>query len=113
MIGRSKKGTFSFIKDWVWRKINSWNGRALSRAGKEVMLKSVIQAIPSYITSLYLIASSIIDEIERMMNSFWWGRGGNRKGISWMVWDRLACPKSQGGLGFRNLQTFNMAMLAK
>jgi len=34
IIGRSKKATFSFIKDRVWRKINSWNGRALSRAGK-------------------------------------------------------------------------------
>jgi len=113
MIGRSKKATFSFIKDRVWRKINSWNGRALSRDGKEVMLKSVIQAIPSYIMSLYLIPSSIIDEIERMMNSSWWGGGGNHKGIRWMAWDRLACPKSQGGLGFRNLRAFNLAMLAK
>ena len=94
MIGRSKKATFSFIKDRVWRKINSWNGRALSRAGKEVMLKSVIQAILSYIMSLYLIPSSIIDEIEMMMNSFWWGGRGNHKGISWMAWDRMVCPKS-------------------
>lgn len=82
MIGRSKKATFSFIKDGVWRKINSWNGCALSRARKEVMLKSVIQAIPSYITSL---PSSIIDEIERMMNFFWWGGGGNHKRIRWMA----------------------------
>jgi len=63
------------------------------------MLKSVIQAIPFYIMSLYLIPLSIIDEIERMMNSFWWGRGENHKGIRWMAWDRLACPKFQGSLG--------------
>jgi len=30
-----------------------------------------------------------------------------------MTWDRLACPKSQGGLGFRYLRAFNMTMLAK
>ncbi|KAK2365796.1 hypothetical protein QL285_079253 [Trifolium repens] len=113
MVGRSKKATFSFIKDRVWKKINSWSGRALSRAGKEVMIKSVIQAIPSYIMSIYLIPQAIIDEIERMMNAFWWGGGSQKKGIRWLSWERLACPKSQGGMGFRNLKAFNLSMLAK
>jgi hypothetical protein len=43
MVGRSKKETFAFIKDRIWRKINSWRSRPLSRAGKEVMIKSVLQ----------------------------------------------------------------------
>jgi hypothetical protein len=81
MIGRSKKATFGFIKDRVWKKINSWRGRALSKAGKDVMIKSVLQAIPSYIMSVYLLPESIISDIEKMLNSFWWGDGSNNKGI--------------------------------
>ena len=52
MIGRDKRFIFSFIKDRIWRQINAWRGRALSKAGKEVMIKSVLQSIPSYIMSL-------------------------------------------------------------
>ncbi|KAK2414453.1 hypothetical protein QL285_037042 [Trifolium repens] len=60
MIGRKKKEVFAYIKDRIWKRINSWRGRTLSRAGKEVMIKSVLQAIPSYIMSVYLLPSSII-----------------------------------------------------
>jgi len=42
MVGRSKKATFSFIKDWVWQKISSWSSKCLSKAGREVMIKSVL-----------------------------------------------------------------------
>jgi ribonuclease HI len=113
MIGRSKKAIFSFIKDRIWKKINSWRGRALSKAGKEVMIKSVLQAIPSYIMSVYMIPSTIVSEIERLINGFWWGGGEDRKGIRWMAWDRLTCPKQLGGMGFRDFLAFNKAMLAK
>lgn len=34
MIGRSKKATFSFIKDHIWKWINSWRGRSLLKAGR-------------------------------------------------------------------------------
>ncbi|GAU38527.1 hypothetical protein TSUD_148090 [Trifolium subterraneum] len=33
MVGRSKKAIFSYIKDRIWKRINSWRGRALSKAG--------------------------------------------------------------------------------
>jgi hypothetical protein len=44
MVGRSKKETFSFIKDRIWKKINSWRSCSLSEVGKEVMIKSMLQA---------------------------------------------------------------------
>jgi hypothetical protein len=113
MVGRSKKATFGFIKDRIWRKINSWRGRALSKAGKDVMIKSVLQAIPSYIMRVYLIPESIISEIERMLNSFWWGDGSNNKGIRWLAWDKLTKPKAAGGLGYRDFHVFNMSLIAK
>ncbi|XP_058734150.1 uncharacterized protein LOC131605869 [Vicia villosa] len=93
MIGRSKKATFSFLKDRIWKKINSWSGRSLSRAGKEVMIKSVLQSILTYIMSLYLIPDGVVKDVEKMLNSF--------------------CLKSEGGMGFRDFKAFNLAMIAK
>jgi len=67
------KYIFDYLKDRVWKKCRSWSSRSLSRAGKEVLIKSVAQAIPSYCMGAFLIPSSLCDEIERMMNSFYWG----------------------------------------
>ncbi|CAN1246194.1 Uncharacterized mitochondrial protein AtMg00310 [Linum grandiflorum] len=49
-----------------------------------------------------------------MINSFWWetkGHGGG--GIEWMRWERLRVRKNQGGMGFKDLYGFNIAMLGK
>jgi len=113
MIGRDKRSIFSFIKDRIWRRINAWKGRALSKAGKEVMIKSMLQSIPSYIMSIYLLPNSVIDDIEKMINAFWWGGRSNNRRIKWMAWERVACPKEFGGMGFRNFKAFNLSMVAK
>jgi hypothetical protein len=111
---QEKKHVFEYIKDRVWKRINSWRGCLLSRAGKEVVIKSVLQVIPSYVIGVYLLPDSTIKDIERMMNSFWWGGGANNnKGIRWLAWDRMTHPKSQGRMGFRDLHAFNLAMIAK
>jgi hypothetical protein len=48
-----------------------------------------------------------------MINSFWWGGGANNKGIKWLVWDCMTFLKACGGTGFRDLHSFNLAMIAK
>ncbi|GKV36865.1 hypothetical protein SLEP1_g44951 [Rubroshorea leprosula] len=47
------------------------------------------------------------------MNKYWWGGGDDVHKIHWMGWKKLALPKKYGGLGFRALHEFNIAMLAK
>jgi len=114
MVGRNKKAIFSYLKDHVWKKCQDWNARSLSRAGKEVLIKSVAQAIPSYCMGAFLIPNSLCEELERMMNSFYWGSKKNgRRGINWMKWDKLTLHKNRGGLGFRNMEAFNLSMLGK
>ncbi|MCI13282.1 RNA-directed DNA polymerase (Reverse transcriptase) [Trifolium medium] len=83
MIGRKKKDTFAFVKDRIWKRINSWRGQALSKAGKEVMIKSDLQAIPSYVMNVYLLLEATIKEIEQMINCFWQEIGVNNKAIKW------------------------------
>ena len=47
----------------------------LSRAGKEILLKIVVQAVPNYVMNVFLFPKELYSEIERMFNSFWWGCG--------------------------------------
>ncbi|CAN1219601.1 Putative ribonuclease H protein At1g65750 [Linum perenne] len=50
-----------------------------------------------------------------MMNSFWWGsrEAGGGGGINWMRWERLCLRKDEGGMGFRALRGFNLAIVLK
>lgn len=49
-----------------------------------------------------------------MFNNFWWSsRGKGRKGINWLAWDKISMSKKQGGLGFRNLYGFKVALRGK
>ena len=41
LVGQKKYHTFSFIKDRVWKKLQGWKGKMLSRAGKEILIKAV------------------------------------------------------------------------
>lgn len=68
MIDQNKKSIFNFIKDKVWKKIFSWNSRMLYMASREVLIKVVAQAIPSYCMSIYSIPPSIADDIHKMLN---------------------------------------------
>jgi len=111
MIGRSKKATFNFIKDRIWKRINSWSSKNLSKAGREVLIKSVLQSIPTYFMSIFSLPSTLCDEIEKMLNSFWWGHSGaQNKGIHWLSLDKLSMHKKDGGLSFKSLHVFNLAM---
>ena len=53
LVGRAKYQTFSYLKDRVWKKLQGWKGMMLSRAGKEVLIKVVIQAIPIYTMGVF------------------------------------------------------------
>jgi hypothetical protein len=73
MIGRNKKALFGYLKDRMWKKIQNWSGKHLSKAGREVVVKSVAQAIPAYCMNSILLPESLGEELEKMINSFWWG----------------------------------------
>ncbi|XP_057790846.1 uncharacterized protein LOC131007953 [Salvia miltiorrhiza] len=89
LVRRKKKEIYQYLRDRLWGRIQGWNGKKLSKAG-------------------------LTDELERILNSFWWGNnGGVGKGIKWMKWERLCIDKKLGGLGFRSLQLLNLAMLGK
>ncbi|XP_039161281.1 uncharacterized protein LOC120289944 [Eucalyptus grandis] len=111
--GHSKNDMFAWILARVNSKLSSWKEKLLSKAGKEILIKAVVQAIPQYAMSIYKIPISICKAIEKKVASFWWKSNEKNTAIHWKKWDLLKTGKGEGGLGFKDLQTVNKALLAK
>ncbi|XP_023892052.1 uncharacterized protein LOC112004058 [Quercus suber] len=101
LVGRAKYQTFSYLKDRVWKKnseleriiiVKSWEGN-------------------SYKSSAQLPVK-LCDELKACAR-FWWGQMNNERKIHWKSWNGLTQAKKEGGMGFRDLRNFNLAMLAK
>jgi hypothetical protein len=113
LIGRSKVSTFNGIKGMIWSRMNGWKEKFLSHSGKEILLKAVLQAIPTYSMSVFQLPKTLCQEINLLMAKFWWGQKENTFKISWLRWNKLGRNRNYGGLGYRDLEAFNLAFLAK
>ena len=94
IIGRSKKLIFAEIKDKVCQKLAGWKSKLLSMGGKEILIKAVAHAIPSYTMSCFLLPKSLCEDLEREMRSFWWGQKQQETKIAWVGWKKMCKPKS-------------------
>jgi hypothetical protein len=84
ILGKNRNVAFNNIKEKVLRKLNNWKSRLLSLAGKEVLLKAVVQAIPTYSMSVFLLPASLCRELNQLMQVFWWGHLCKASKIHWM-----------------------------
>ncbi|XP_028765313.1 uncharacterized protein LOC114723286 [Neltuma alba] len=111
--GKSKVEALSFVKCKMGKKLQGWKQKLLSFAGREVLIKAVANAIPIYPMSCFMFPKKTCSELDSMISNFWWGQRGQEGRIHWKAWKVMSKMKSEGGMGFRSLEAFNKALLAK
>ena len=72
-VGSSVNGAFKYLKDRVWKKVQGWLEQFLSAGGKEVLVKSMALAIPTYSMSCFKLPRGLCHHINGLLRSFWWG----------------------------------------
>jgi hypothetical protein len=112
-VGRSKSGDFKHLRDKVWKKVMGWLEQLLSVGGKEVLIKAVAYAVPTYSMSCFKLPRGLCEHINSMLRKFWWGSKDGQRKTSWVSWETMMQPKFAGGLGFRDIELFNIALLAR
>ena len=113
LVGKNKRSTFNDIKEKLGRKLSGWKEKMLSKVGKEILIEAVAIAIPTYTMSCFKLPDTLCDEWTAMIRKFWWDQVKDENRIPWLSWDKMCEPKSNGGMGFKNLKFFNLALLAK
>lgn len=79
------------------KRLVHWRERYPSSVSKEVLIKYVAQAIPTYVMSVFKL-SFLVDDLSRLMRQYWWGVGNDKKKMALMAWDKLVLPKFKGGM---------------
>ena len=98
-IRRNKRALFSSIVDHVWEKIHGWKGRMLSVGGKEILVKTVVQFVPAYAMSLFILPNGLISEIEQMCARFWCGNTQEKRRIHWCFKQHMCLPEKRRWFG--------------
>jgi hypothetical protein len=62
-IGNSESVSFKFLKDRIWNKVRGWMDKLLSNAGKELLIKSIAQAVPVYSMSCFKLPRGLREHI--------------------------------------------------
>lgn len=78
-----------------------------------MLLKSVLTAIPAYAMSCFRLPASLCKQIQSVLTRFWWDLKPSIRKMCWVAWSKLTLPKSIDGLGIRDIECFNQALLAK
>ena len=112
-VGRATNGAFQYIKDRVWNKVKGWIEQTLSAGGKEILIKVVAQAIPTYSMGCFRLPRGLCQAINTMIRRFWWGSKEGKRKTCWVSWEKITQPKHLGGVRFRDFEMFNLALLAR
>nr|XP_025627922.1 uncharacterized protein LOC112721056 [Arachis hypogaea] len=97
----------------VEEKLNLWKVKVLNKAGKLVLIKSVLNSLPIYYLSLYKMPKAVADKLITLQRRFLWCKEDGNNGIPLVKWEVVQAPKKAGGLGVGDAVLKNTALLFK
>lgn len=68
--GKSKVNTVREVQERVTKRVMRWKEKYISKTGREVLIKTVAQAIPTYPISMFKIPKMICDDINSVLAKY-------------------------------------------
>ncbi|XP_074293158.1 uncharacterized protein LOC141620099 [Silene latifolia] len=94
-------------------RIHSYGARKFSYAGRLVLVKSVLNTLHSYWASMFILPKGIIRSIEAICRNYLWDNGTEYRRAPLVAWQKVCLPKEEGGLGLKNQEVWNKAMVGR
>jgi hypothetical protein len=95
-------------------KLARWKGSSLSKAGRLVLVNSMLSALALYWLSFYKCPIWVLKKIDAFRRNLFWTRKKNTSALSCLIsWDPVCKSFEQGGLGIIDLKVMNSSLLCK
>ncbi|XP_016168966.1 uncharacterized protein LOC107611571 [Arachis ipaensis] len=105
--------TWKPIIDKVKEKLSLWKAKVLNKAGKLVLIKSVLNSLPVYYLSLYKMPKAVANKLIALQRSFLWSKEDGNYDMPLVKWEVVQAPKKAGGLGVGDAVIRNTVLLFK
>ncbi|KAL2901530.1 hypothetical protein RDABS01_026612 [Bienertia sinuspersici] len=94
-------------------RIKTWSSRHLSFAGRCQLINSVLLSIHQYWAQVFVLPTKVLRDIEKVCRAYLWNGEWFSDSPGYIAWKNVYRRKKSGGLGFRNIHTWNTASMAK
>jgi len=95
----------------IANKLPGWKASLMTLAGRAVLVKSVLTAIPIYILVAIKVPKWLLRAVDKIRRGFLWtGRQRANGGCCLVAWEKVMRPLDLGGLGIHNLEVLGWAL---
>ncbi|GKD59513.1 putative RNA-directed DNA polymerase, eukaryota, reverse transcriptase zinc-binding domain protein, partial [Tanacetum coccineum] len=118
-LGLSIGSNMNLIDNWqplidrFRAKLSSWKGSFLLIGGRLTLIEYVLGSINIYYMLVFKCPESVLNSLESIRASFFWGGGREKRKMAWIKWDNILASFDIGGLEIRSLKAFNLDLLQK
>ncbi|KAI5430636.1 hypothetical protein KIW84_035011 [Lathyrus oleraceus] len=97
------KKCWNFVKDDVVNFVQEFYVRGVLPRSATTSFLALIPKAPK----------CVLEEIIKIQRNFLWGDGGGSRKMCWVSWDKICLRTEEGGLGVKNVEWFNLALMSK
>ncbi|WMV55749.1 hypothetical protein MTR67_049134 [Solanum verrucosum] len=94
-------------------RLSRWKAQYLSRGRRLTLINSVLDALPTYLMSVFPLPPKVEERIDALRRNFLWNGEKEYKGFHLVKWKTVILSKKQGDLGIRNLKKQNKSLMMK
>ncbi|VFQ67774.1 unnamed protein product [Cuscuta campestris] len=105
---RISESDFAPLFKTVEGYLSKWSTLKLSYAGRLELVRAVIQGVQSFWLQVFPVQKYILDRITSLCRNFLWGSK-----LAKVAWVDICKPKTEGGLGLKDITSWNNTLLCK
>ena len=68
--GKNKVSTFKDFRERIAKRVTGWKEKFVSKVGREVLIKTVAQVIPTYSMSLFQLPKTLYSDMNSIMAKY-------------------------------------------
>lgn len=76
---RLTEDRFDHIATSIRKLVNGWAPKLMNSATREVLIKAICQAIPTYSMSYFKLSKKTCKKIVNIIARYWWGGDENKQ----------------------------------